>query len=148
MKNRVIFIGKTGCGKTTLCQKLDELTIKYKKTQTVEIYNNAIDTPGEFLENKQYYSAIIVSAVDAEMVAVVADPTVDENFIPPSLAGTFNKEMIGIITKRSIVKDNTLLLKARNALEQAGSSQIFEVDTIYDVGVEDLFKYINDKLRG
>ena len=44
--SRVIFIGKTGCGKTTLCQKLNELEIKYKKTQAVELYDNAIDTPG------------------------------------------------------------------------------------------------------
>ena len=46
---KVIFIGKTGSGKTTLCQKLDELDIKYKKTQSVEKYKNSIDTPGEFL---------------------------------------------------------------------------------------------------
>ncbi len=30
MKN-IIFMGKTGSGKTTLCQKLDQLELKYKK---------------------------------------------------------------------------------------------------------------------
>ncbi len=41
---RVIFMGKTGCGKTTLCQALNNLEIKYKKTQAIELYDNAIDT--------------------------------------------------------------------------------------------------------
>ena len=58
MKN-IIFMGKTGSGKTTLCQKLDQLELKYKKTQSVELYNNAIDTPGEYMENRNLYNALI-----------------------------------------------------------------------------------------
>ena len=32
---KIIFMGRTGSGKTTLCQKLDALELKYKKTQSV-----------------------------------------------------------------------------------------------------------------
>ncbi len=30
---KIIFMGKTGSGKTTLCQKLDDLELRYRKTQ-------------------------------------------------------------------------------------------------------------------
>lgn len=66
MKN-IIFMGKTGSGKTTLCQKLDDLEIKYNKTQSVELYNQSIDTPGEYIENRSLYSALITTAVDAKL---------------------------------------------------------------------------------
>ena len=46
-KRKVILIGSSTCGKTTLCQRLNGLTIKYHKTQTIGLMNNMIDTPGE-----------------------------------------------------------------------------------------------------
>ena len=67
---KVIFIGKTGSGKTTLCQKLHDLEIQYKKTQSIEVYDESIDTPGEYLENRFYYKALIVTAADADIIAV------------------------------------------------------------------------------
>ena len=51
MKRRIIMIGRSMAGKTTLCQYLSDQQLKYKKTQAVEIINkNMIDTPGEYLE--------------------------------------------------------------------------------------------------
>ena len=34
---RLMMIGKTGCGKTTLCQRLNDEPLRYKKTQAVEL---------------------------------------------------------------------------------------------------------------
>ena len=49
-KKRIILIGRSGCGKTTLCQYLNHEAIRYHKTQTIQIINNTmIDTPGEYL---------------------------------------------------------------------------------------------------
>ena len=70
---------KTGSGKTTLCQKLDQLELKYKKTQSIEVYNNAIDTPGEYMENRMLYHALITTSADAKIIALVYDPTQEEN---------------------------------------------------------------------
>ncbi|PHV70283.1 ethanolamine utilization protein EutP [Sporanaerobium hydrogeniformans] len=144
---RVIFMGRTGCGKTTLCQKLDELELLYKKTQSVEIYNHAIDTPGEYLENRHYYSALIMTAVDAELIALIGDPTAEENFIPPAFACSFAKEMIGIITKINLVKEEAQIKRIEESLKMAGVSQIFKVDTVDDVGIQDLFNYIKSFLK-
>lgn len=144
---RIIFIGKTGCGKTTLCQKLNELEIKYKKTQAVELYENAIDTPGEYLENRHYYSALIMSAVDAKIIALVADPTAYDHFIPPAFAGSFAKEVIGIITKVNLVTDDKQILKVEEGLKAGGASHIFKVDTVDGVGIEPLFTYLQEVLK-
>lgn len=145
---RIIFIGKTGCGKTTLCQKLNELEIKYKKTQAVELYENAIDTPGEYLENRHYYSALIMSAVDAKIIALVADPTAYDHFIPPAFAGSFAKEVIGIITKINLITDEKQMIKVEEGLKAGGASRIFKVDTVDGVGIEPLFTYLQEVLKG
>lgn len=140
---RVMFIGKTGCGKTTLCQALDNLEIKYKKTQSIELYDNAIDTPGEYIENRNYYTALIVTAADADIIALVYDCTSDENYIAPGFASIFCKEVIGIITKINLAYDKSKIDIARERLNLAGVGKVFEVDTIDDVGVYELFNYLS-----
>jgi ethanolamine utilization protein EutP len=143
MKN-IIFMGKTGSGKTTLCQKLDELELKYKKTQSVEIYNNAIDTPGEYMENRSLYNALITTSVDAKVIAIVYDCTQEENYIAPGFASMFCKEVIGIITKINNADSENDINIAKERLEMAGVNKIFKVDTIDNIGIEELLKYISD----
>ena len=59
-KKRIILIGRSGCGKTTLCQYLNHEAIRYHKTQTIQIINNTmIDTPGEYLERTNLRGALM-----------------------------------------------------------------------------------------
>lgn len=138
---KVIFIGKTGAGKTTLCQKLDELSLQYKKTQAVENYKNSIDTPGEFLENRRMYSALTVTSADADVIAILFDPTAPENFIAPSLATMFSKEVIGIISKVNLASQ-AQIEHGINILKNACVSKIFKVDTVDNVGILELKNYL------
>lgn len=148
MKNgKIIFMGRTGCGKTTLCQRLNELEIKYKKTQAVELYDNAIDTPGEYLENRNYYRALIMTAVEAKLIAILGDPTVHDNYIPPAFAATFAKEVIGIITKITLASEDQIK-KVENELKSSGAVKIFRIDTVEGIGIEELFQYIHEKIEG
>ena len=51
-KKRIILIGRSTAGKTTLCQRINNEELHYYKTQTVQVINkNMIDTPavGYFL---------------------------------------------------------------------------------------------------
>lgn len=144
---KVIFIGKTGSGKTTLCQKLNALKLEYKKTQAVELYQNAIDTPGEYLENRHYYSALIMTAVDADLIALIGDPTAEESFIPPAFAGSFSKKVIGIITKISLVEQQEQIEKVKTKLLEAGAEKIFEIDTVDNIGIKQLFDYLSEILE-
>lgn len=139
--SRVIFIGKTGSGKTTLCQKLNDIELKYKKTQSVEVYDKSIDTPGEYLENRNLYSALIVTAADAEIIALVYDATEEEGYFAPGFSSIFCKEVIGIITK--IEKVNTIKVEiAEERLMEAGVSKIFKVDTLEGIGIKELSDYL------
>ena len=140
---KIIFIGKTGSGKTTLCQKLHKLQLKYKKTQSVELYNSAIDTPGEYIENRRLYNALITTSADAKVISLVYDPTQEENYIPPGFASMFSKDVIGIITKTNIVNKGQIDT-AYDRLKLAGVSQIFKVDTVDEVGLEPLFDYLEN----
>lgn len=139
-------MGRTGSGKTTLCQKLDALELKYKKTQSVELYDNAIDTPGEYMENRNFYRALIMTAVDAKLIAILGDPTVRDNYIPPAFAGTFAKEIIGIVTKVAIADSEEDIKRVEMELRQAGAQNIFRVDTVEEIGIEELFHYIHERI--
>lgn len=138
-------MGRTGSGKTTLCQKLNNLEIEYKKTQSVELYDNAIDTPGEYLENRNFYRALIMSAVDAKLIAILADPTMNDNYIPPAFAGTFAREIIGIITKISLAAPKDIV-RVERELQAAGAQKIFRVDTVEGEGILELFHYIHERI--
>lgn len=140
---KIIFMGKSRSGKTTLCQKLHDIAVSYRKTQAIEQYLNAIDTPGEFIENRHYYSALIVSAADARIIGVVADATEEEHYIPPAFAMTFSRPVIGIITKIGI-SDEAHIKKAEQALKNGGISRIFKVDSILNIGLEPLFHYLEE----
>ena len=142
----IIFLGRTGSGKTTLSQKLNDLEIKYKKTQTIEKYQNSIDTPGEYMENRHFYSSLITTAADAEIVAVLADSTKKQNFIPPGFSAVFCRNVIGIITKISI-SDEKSILAAEQELKRAGITKIFKIDTLTEQGLTELFDYIENHRR-
>ena len=138
----LMLIGKTSCGKTTLTQALNEEEINYKKTQTVEITSGIIDTPGEYLENRSYYRALIVTSVDSDVIAMIQDCTQDESIFPPSFASMFAKPVIGIITKTDLCFDEDKLKAASEALISAGAEKIFKVSAFDRYGLEVLKDYI------
>lgn len=138
---KIIFLGQTGCGKTTLCQKLNNQKIKYKKTQAVELLGESIDTPGEYLENRRFYAALIMSAGDAKIIALVSDPTRAYHPIPPAFAGTFSKRVIGIVTKLSLAGEQQIRASVEE-LKKAKADPIFLVDTIEGTGMEALRTYL------
>ncbi|MBQ7039828.1 MAG: EutP/PduV family microcompartment system protein [Clostridia bacterium] len=140
---KIIFMGKSRSGKTTLCQKLHDMAVSYRKTQAVEQYLNAIDTPGEYLENRHYYSALIISAADAKVIGVVSDATEHESYIPPAFAMTFSRPVIGIVTKVGIA-DEKQIKKAEQALKNGGITKIFKVDSILNIGLKLLFDYLEE----
>ena len=47
---KIILMGRSECGKTTLTQALKGDVISYHKTQYINHYDVVIDTPGEYAE--------------------------------------------------------------------------------------------------
>lgn len=141
MKN-LMLIGKSGCGKTTLCQVLNNLEVKYKKTQSVEVIDKTIDTPGEYIENRFYYKALIVTSADSDVIALVQDSTDEDNIFPPAFATIFDKPVIGIITKIDVCSDEALLKKAQKKLVLAGVEKIFKISSFTKFGLKELIDYL------
>ena len=127
---RVILIGETGSGKTTLMQLLNEWEIKYHKTQQVYFTDNVIDTPGEFLENRFYYNALVSSAVGADCIALVQSIT---------------NPMIGIITKTDLNHNQADLDLAEKRLRLAGAKKVFSLSTVNQEGVSALKNFLLTK---
>lgn len=142
---KVIFVGKTGAGKTTLIQNLKEEEIVYKKTQATEYYGNLIDTPGEYLENPRYYNALITLSFDADIIALVQDMTSEESYFPPGFGDMFNIKVIGILTKTDMKSDATHYKRAREYLIEAGASEIFEVSACTNEGMDALIEGLHKK---
>lgn len=46
-------------------------TLRYQKTRAIVWTPAAIDTPGEYLENRCLYSALLTSACEADVIALV-----------------------------------------------------------------------------
>lgn len=122
---KIMLIGRTGCGKTTLTQRLNDEIIEYKKTQMVSYEGNIIDTPGEYVENKGYYRALNVISMDADIIILIQSSLDDQTLFPPNFSSMFNgKKVYGIITKIDL---NNKIEKVKADLENAGAIKIFQL---------------------
>lgn len=134
-------VGSSFCGKTTLCQRLAGEELQYQKTQSVRVVAQAVDTPGEYLENRGLYKALVVTAVDVDVIAFVQDAT-DERFrYSPQQASGFCKTVVGIVTKADLATEQQLA-DARELLELAGATPIFVVSAYTGDGVAQLQQFL------
>ena len=72
---RIIFLGRTGCGKTSLTQAIRGNKIKYHKTQYINYYDVIIDTPGEYAENHHLGRALALYSYEADVVGLLLSAT-------------------------------------------------------------------------
>lgn len=101
----VIMVGRTEVGKTTLANTLMYGSPEARKTQSIGRIGSIIDTPGEFVENPIYYRAILLNAYDADIVLFLNEANEKESIFPPNFAASFNREVIGVITKTDLGGD-------------------------------------------
>lgn len=141
MKKRLIMIGRSMAGKTTLCQYINHEELKYRKTQTVEIMNqNMIDTPGEYLERTYLRGALTVTAADADFIMLVQQANEAGTMFPPGYASTFAKPCIGVVTKSDLAGPGQIE-DAKKYLKMAGAQQIFVTSSYEGTGFEELLQY-------
>jgi ethanolamine utilization protein EutP len=138
---KLILIGRSESGKTTLMQALKGEDIHYEKTQYV--YNGGIwiDTPGEYLQSKHLGGALAVYSYEADVVGLLISATEPFSLIPPNVVSMCTREVIGIITKIDHPDANIAL--AERWLDLAGCKKIFHVDSTNSVGVDKILEYLN-----
>ena len=136
---KTMLIGRTGCGKTTLTQKLMDEEVKYKKTQAVSYKNKIIDTPGEYVENKIYYKSLLVLSADAKMIVLVQSAIDGATLFPPKFSTMFpKKDVIGVITKTDL--ENANIERSKKFLIEAGVTEVFTIGLEDSEGLEEIKK--------
>ena len=134
---RIILVGPVACGKSTLCQALKNLQKIYRKTQAIEFSEEIIDTPGEYLENRNYYKALIVTAVEADIVLLLQDCADSRHVYPPLFAGMFGqKTVLGVVSKIDAALDDGQISRAEAKLWEAGASEVLKVSSMNGEGIE------------
>ncbi len=139
---KLILIGRSESGKTTLMQALRGEDIHYEKTQYVNNCDIWIDTPGEYLQSKHLGGALAVYSYEADVVGLLISATEPFSLISPNVVSMCTRDVIGIITKIDHPDANIAL--ATRWLELAGCKKIFKVNSIHSEGVQEILDYLKD----
>ncbi|KRL56119.1 EutP/PduV family microcompartment system protein [Furfurilactobacillus rossiae] len=131
---RPLLVGAVGCGKTTLHQRLTGALIKYDKTQSVEFFKDAIDTPGEFVEHHRFYSALSVTAADVDLILMLQSVLDRRQIFAPGFATMFNKPVVGIVTKVDLADSVTQIEASAKYLRSAGAKTVILSSAVKDIG--------------
>lgn len=137
---KIILIGRSESGKTTLTQALKGDEIKYHKTQYVNRFDVITDTPGEYIQAKNLGNALAMYSFEADVVGLLISAREPYSLFPPSVTSVCNREVIGIITQ--IKCEGADVPRARRWLELAGCRTIFEVDSKTGEGVDEICEYL------
>lgn len=138
---RLLLIGRSGCGKTTLAQALRGERVTYRKTQSVAYGDLLIDTPGEYLENHNLGCALALYAYEADVVGLLLAADDEYSLYPPNITCLVNREVVGIVTKI----DKADPARAEHWLRLAGCRRVYPVNSHTGEGVEALVSYLKTK---
>ena len=138
---KIILMGRTGCGKTTLTQALRGENIHYHKTQYVNDHDVVIDTPGEYIESKELGRALALYAYEADVVGLLLSATEPYSLYSPNITCMANRDVIGIVTHVDCEGGNPE--RAENWLRLAGCKTVFWVNSRSREGVDEILAYLS-----
>lgn len=139
---KMILVGRSECGKTTLRQALKGKEIRYEKTQYVNHFDVVIDTPGEYAENSGLARALALYSYESDIVALLISATEPYSLYPPCVTGVCNRPVIGIVTQIDAPDAN--VKQAVDWLELTGCEKIFEVSSYTGEGIWEILDYLKD----
>ena len=137
---KLILIGRSGAGKTTLTQALKGELIKYDKTQYVKTFDDYIDTPGEYCETKMFGGALAIYSYNSDVIGLVQDACEPFTLFPPNIVPMATRPVIGIITKSD--KSTARVDLAELWLKNAGCKEIFVVNAKSGEGIDKIKEYL------
>lgn len=140
---RLVLVGRSECGKTTLKQVLRGEKITYQKTQYVSQYDVLIDMPGEYAENLDLAHAIALYTSESDVVGICISATEPYSLYPPNVTPYANRDIFGIVTK--IDHWAADVEQAARWLELTGCKRIFRVSAYTGEGVDDIIDFLKVK---
>ena len=143
MKKRIMLIGNSQIGKTSLANCINSADLEVMKSQAISYGTNTIDTPGEYLESPMMHKYIISASQDADAVLFVQSFDQPIFSFPPNFAQVFNCKRIGVITKNDLTeKPNSLELLLKNFREIGLEEPFFITSAKTKEGTEALKNYL------
>ena len=134
-KIRIMIIGESGSGRSTMIHELTGKEYRPRKALAPVYFGNFVETPGEFLENRRFYRALITTSMGCDVLFFVQDATKRTCQMPPGFAAMFNRRVIGIVSKCDATEAN--VPRAERFLRNAGARQIWHTALKSPGGVED-----------
>lgn len=138
---RIMLIGPSQCGKTSLTQRLRGETMAYQKTQAIVWLPEAIDTPGEYLENRCLYSALLASACEADVIALTLNADACGCPFSPGFTLPMNRPTIGIVTKADRA-NAAQIAQVSQWLRQSGAQQMFITSAQTGSGIDEIAAFL------
>ena len=139
---KLILIGRSEAGKTTLTQALKGETITYQKTQYINYYDVIIDTPGEYAQTAKLGRALALLSYEADVVGLLLAANEPYSLYPPNITCMVNREVIGIVTK--IDREDADPEQAARWLRLTGCKKIFFVNSRASEGVAEILEYLSE----
>lgn len=140
---KIMFVGRSESGKTTLTQALKGDTISYYKTQYVNCYDVIIDTPGEYAETKNFGGALLLYSFEADVVGMLLSAIEPFSLYPPEVCAIATREVVGIVTK--IDHKDADAEQAAEWLRLAGCEKIFFVSSYTGEGIPELLEFLKEE---
>lgn len=140
---RIVLMGRSESGKTTLTQALKGEKIQYHKTQYINNFDVIIDTPGEYAQTAKLGHALALYSYEADVVGLLVAATEPYSLFPPCITCMVNREVIGIVTKIHDAKAN--VERADKWLRLAGCKTIFHVDSKKYEGIPEILEYLSEE---
>lgn len=137
---KLILIGRSEAGKSTLIQALRGENIHYHKTQYVDYTDLIIDTPGEYAEDKHLGGALAVYSYEADVVGLILSATEPYSLYPPCIVALATRPVIGIVTKCDHEYANPR--QAARWLELAGCKRVFFTSSYNHDGIEEIWDFL------
>lgn len=137
---KILLIGRSEAGKTTLRQALNGSVLDYRKTQYMGYEKVVIDSPGEYAETTRLANALALYSYESDVVGLLINATEPYSLYPPCVAAVCNRPVIGIITK--IDSPDANVERAHNWLSLAGCKDIFPVSAYTGKGIWQLLNYL------
>ncbi|MGP1441344.1 MAG: EutP/PduV family microcompartment system protein [Anaerovoracaceae bacterium] len=140
-RKRVMVIGPSRCGKTSLVRRLDDDERPVRRTPDMIYGKHTIDCPGSYIENTDHYQHLIAASQDASHVLMLIDQSNPVHVYSPKFAKAFTKPVIGVVTKSDLNPENRE--DCLHQMNLAGvTGKIFEISVHENKGVDELKKYL------